>query len=67
MYQTSMQSVISFLVPLAHKASYEGKVAVEAISGHASAIDYIGIPAVCFTDPELASVGYTKNKLKKLE
>ena len=53
--------------PLAHKASYEGKVAVEAISGHASAIDYIGIPAVCFTDPELASVGYTKNKLKKLE
>ena len=47
-------------MPLAHKASYEGKVAVEAISGHASAIDYIGIPAVCFTDPELASVGYTK-------
>ena len=67
MYQTSMQSVISFPPPLAHKASYEGKVAVEAISGHASAIDYIGIPAVCFTDPELASVGYTKNKLKKLE
>ena len=32
MYQTSMQSVISFPPPLAHKASYEGKVAVEAIS-----------------------------------
>ena len=51
--------------PLAHKASYEGKVAVEAISGHASAIDYIGIPAVCFTDPELASVGYTKKQAEE--
>ncbi|WP_379966897.1 dihydrolipoyl dehydrogenase [Ectobacillus sp. sgz5001026] len=48
--------------PLAHKASYEGKVAAEAISGHPSEIDYIGIPAVCFTDPELASVGYTKKQ-----
>ena len=48
--------------PLAHKASYEGKVAAEAISGHAAEIDYIAIPAVCFTDPELASVGYTKKQ-----
>ncbi|WP_416826998.1 dihydrolipoyl dehydrogenase [Ectobacillus polymachus] len=48
--------------PLAHKASYEGKVAAEAISGHPSEIDYIGIPAVCFTDPELATVGYTKKQ-----
>lgn len=48
--------------PLAHKASYEGKVAAEVISGHASEIDYIAIPAVCFTDPELASVGYTKQQ-----
>jgi dihydrolipoamide dehydrogenase len=48
--------------PLAHKASYEGKIAAEAISGHPAEIDYIGIPAVCFTDPELASVGYTKKQ-----
>ena len=33
--------------PLAHKASYEGKIAAEAISGEPSEIDYIGIPAVC--------------------
>lgn len=50
--------------PLAHKASYEGKIAAEAISGHASEIDYLGIPAVVFSDPELASVGYTEQQAK---
>ncbi|RWZ62763.1 dihydrolipoyl dehydrogenase [Lacticaseibacillus paracasei] len=44
---------------LAHKASYEGKVAAEAISGKASAVDYKAMPAVCFTDPELATTGMT--------
>jgi dihydrolipoamide dehydrogenase len=48
--------------PLAHKASYEGKVAAEAISGEPSQIEYLAIPAVCFTDPELATVGYTKQQ-----
>jgi len=51
-------------MPLAHKASYEGKVAAEAISGKKSAIDYIGMPAVVFSDPELASVGYTEKEAK---
>ncbi|MED4072508.1 dihydrolipoyl dehydrogenase [Priestia endophytica] len=51
--------------PLAHKASYEAKIASEAISGEPSEIDYLGIPAVCFTDPELASVGYTEAKAKE--
>lgn len=50
--------------PLAHKASYEGKVAAEAISGEKSAVDYIGIPAVAFTSPELASVGLTEKEAK---
>ncbi|MGY3714080.1 dihydrolipoyl dehydrogenase [Sutcliffiella cohnii] len=50
--------------PLAHKASYEGKIAAEAISGHPSEIDYHGIPAVVFTEPELASVGYTEQEAK---
>lgn len=49
---------------LAHKASYEGKVAAEAISGHPSAVDYLAIPAVCFSDPELATVGYTEEQAK---
>jgi len=51
--------------PLAHKASYEGKIAAEAISGHHSEIDYLGIPAVVFSDPELASVGYTEKQAKE--
>ena len=42
---------------LAHKASYEGKIAAEAIAGQTSEVDYLAIPAVCFSDPELASVG----------
>lgn len=51
--------------PLAHKASYEGKVAAEAISGEPSEIDYMAIPAVCFTEPELATVGYTEAEAKE--
>ncbi|MBY7143774.1 dihydrolipoyl dehydrogenase [Virgibacillus sp. NKC19-3] len=50
--------------PLAHKASYEGKIAAEVISGEKSEVDYIGMPAVAFTDPELASVGYTEKEAK---
>lgn len=42
---------------LAHKASYEGKIAAEVIAGQPSAIDYKAIPAVVFSDPEMASVG----------
>ncbi|WP_261133831.1 dihydrolipoyl dehydrogenase [Bacillus sp. Marseille-Q3570] len=49
---------------LAHKASYEGKVAAEAISGEAAEIDYLAIPAVVFSDPELASVGYSEAEAK---
>ncbi|MFD1018011.1 dihydrolipoyl dehydrogenase [Thalassobacillus hwangdonensis] len=50
--------------PLAHKASYEGKIAAEVIAGEKSEIDYLGIPAVVFSDPELASVGYTEAEAK---
>lgn len=50
--------------PLAHKASYEGKIAAEAISGEKSEVDYIGIPAVAFTEPELATVGMTEQEAK---
>ncbi|KMY45135.1 dihydrolipoamide dehydrogenase [Bacillus sp. FJAT-27916] len=50
---------------LAHKASYEGKIAAEAIAGHSSEIDYLGIPAVVFSEPELATVGYTEAQAKE--
>ena len=51
---------------LAHKASYEAKIAAEAISGNqAAVVDYVALPAVCFTDPELASVGHTLASAKE--
>ena len=49
---------------LAHKASYEAKIAAEAISGKPVAIDYTAMPAVAFTDPELATVGLTEKEAK---
>lgn len=52
---------------LAHKASYEAKVAAEAISGSkGAAVDYLAMPAVCFTDPELATVGFTVKEAKEM-
>ncbi len=47
---------------LAHKASYEAKVAVEAILGHKTAYEPKAIPAVVFTDPELAWTGLTETE-----
>lgn len=44
---------------LAHKASKEGEVAAEVIAGHAAAFDARAVPAVVFTDPEIAVVGMT--------
>ncbi len=44
---------------LAHKASREGIVAAEVIAGQKSAFDTTIIPAVVFTDPEIATVGLT--------
>ena len=69
-YQTSIPNIyaIGDIVPgpqLAHKASYEGKVAAEAIAGQKSVVDYLAIPAVCFTDPEMATVGLTEAQAKE--
>ncbi len=50
---------------LAHKATYEAKVAAEAIAGMPSKVDYKCIPAVCFSDPECASVGYNEAEAKE--
>lgn len=50
---------------LAHKASYEAKVAAEVISGHPAEVDYLAIPSVVFSGPELASVGLTEAKAKE--
>lgn len=50
---------------LAHKASYEGKLAVEAILGEPVAFDARAIPAVVFTDPEVAWCGLTETEAKQ--
>ncbi len=50
---------------LAHKAHHEGKVAVEAILGEPSVFEPRAIPAVVFTDPEIAWCGLTETEAKK--
>ena len=50
---------------LAHKASHEGRVAVEVIAGHKVAFEPKAIPAVVFTDPEIAWAGYTETQAKE--
>ena len=49
---------------LAHKASHEGRSAVEAILGHNVAFAPRAIPAVVFTDPEIAWAGLTETEAK---
>ena len=50
---------------LAHKASHEGRIAAEVIAGHKSAFEPKAIPAVVFTDPEIAWCGLTENEAKE--
>ncbi|NTV41930.1 MAG: dihydrolipoyl dehydrogenase [Syntrophobacteraceae bacterium] len=52
-------------VMLAHKAMHEGKVAAEVISGRNSAFDYQTIPAVVYTDPQIAWCGLTEQEAKR--
>ena len=49
---------------LAHKAMHEGRTAVEAIAGHKVAFEPNAIPAVVFTDPEIAWAGLTETQAK---
>ena len=48
---------------LAHKATHEGKVAAEVISGEKSGFDALTIPSVAYTDPEVAWTGKTEKEL----
>ena len=50
---------------LAHKASHEGRTAVEHIAGHKVAFEPNAIPAVVFTDPEIAWTGLTETQAEK--
>jgi len=50
---------------LAHKAAHEGKTAVEALAGQSAAFEPLAIPAVVFTDPEIAWAGLTETEAKR--
>lgn len=50
---------------LAHKASKEGEVAAEVIAGHHGAKDWVTVPGIVFTDPEIATVGLTQEQAKE--
>jgi dihydrolipoamide dehydrogenase len=49
---------------LAHKAEEEGIACVETLAGKHGHINYHTIPAVCYTHPEIAQVGYTEDDAK---
>ena len=50
---------------LAHKATHEGKVAAETIAGLKAGFDALTIPAVAYTDPEIAWMGLTETQAKE--
>jgi dihydrolipoamide dehydrogenase len=50
---------------LAHKASHEARVAVDTIAGEKVAFEPLAIPAVVFTDPEIAWAGLTESQAKE--
>lgn len=50
---------------LAHKASYQGKVAAEVIAGKPAAYEGVEVPGVIFSDPEIATVGLTEQQAKE--
>ena len=49
---------------LAHKASFEGKIAAEVVAGHKAAFDARTIPSVAYTDPEISWMGLTETQAK---
>jgi dihydrolipoamide dehydrogenase len=51
---------VSGVPMLAHKATKEGEVCAEVIAGKAAAKDWVTVPGIIFTDPEIATVGITE-------
>ena len=71
-YKTNIEGIyaIGDVAPgpmLAHKAEEEGVACVEIINGQKSHINYDTIPAIIYTNPEVASVGKTEEQLKELK
>jgi dihydrolipoamide dehydrogenase len=56
---------VSGVPMLAHKASKEGEVCAEVIAGHHAGKDWVTVPGIIFTDPEVAMVGLTEAQAKE--
>ncbi len=52
-------------IMLAHKAHYDGEIAVDNILGKNHKVDYSAVPAVVYTYPEIASVGISEERAKE--
>lgn len=52
-------------VMLAHKAMYEGKIAADVIAGRKAAFDAQAVPAVVYTDPQIAWAGMTEQEARR--
>jgi dihydrolipoamide dehydrogenase len=68
--QTSMRGIyaigdVTGEPMLAHRAMAQGEMVAEIIAGHNRVWDKQGIPAVCFTDPEIVSVGLLPDEARK--
>lgn len=68
-YQTNVQGIFAIGdviggMMLAHKAEEEGVAVAELIAGESGHVNYGAIPAVVYTEPEIASVGETEEQLK---
>jgi len=50
---------------LAHKAMFEGKVAADVIAGEPAAFDVMAIPAVVYTDPQIAYCGWMEDEARE--
>jgi len=71
-YRTSVETIyaIGDLIGgamLAHKASAEGRAAVEIMAGKHAEVNYGAVPMVIYTFPEMAAVGMTEEELKEKE
>lgn len=68
--QTSMRGIyaigdVTGEPMLAHRAMAQGEMVAEIVAGHNRAWDKRAIPAVCFTDPEIVSVGLSPDEARK--
>jgi len=50
---------------LAHRAMAQGEMVAEIVAGHDRVFDKMAIPAICFTDPEIVTVGLSPEEAKK--